>query len=202
MTKEEVAIVGDVHGDALLLEKLLSKVEDFRRIVFVGDLVNRGPDTKNVLNIIVELTSQRHVHIVRGNHELYLSEFLSGGSFLDFALRGGIPTIISYVPEVVGDVREALIEALPDSHKMLLSNAVEEFRQEGLLVKHWDRRAENALEDSSSQVSNTVLVVGHRAQRKAHVKNGVAFLDTGAGNPEGSLSAFLWPSRTFLTVSH
>jgi hypothetical protein len=60
-------IVGDVHGCRVELESLLAAVNFTRhdRLVFVGDLVARGPDSSGVL----ELAQQLGAQAVRGNHE-------------------------------------------------------------------------------------------------------------------------------------
>src|SRR5215472_5244349 len=61
-------IVGDVHGCRRELEDLLEKVEfdsDRDRLVFVGDVVARGPDSRGVLDLIDSLQAA----VVRGNHE-------------------------------------------------------------------------------------------------------------------------------------
>lgn len=60
-------IVGDVHGCLAELRALLAiaSIDRRDRVVFVGDLVGRGPDTKGVLNLVRELNAQA----VQGNHE-------------------------------------------------------------------------------------------------------------------------------------
>lgn len=59
--------IGDVHGCAAELEELLARIapSSADRVVFVGDLVARGPDTRRVLAIARELGAAS----VRGNHE-------------------------------------------------------------------------------------------------------------------------------------
>lgn len=66
-------IVGDVHGCRMELEALLERV-DFRsgdRLVFVGDLVARGPDSIGVL----DLARRSGAIVVRGNHEQKLLDW-------------------------------------------------------------------------------------------------------------------------------
>lgn len=60
-------LIGDVHGCAAELNDLLSKVGVTQgdRVVFVGDLVARGPDSRGVLRLVRELGASA----VRGNHE-------------------------------------------------------------------------------------------------------------------------------------
>lgn len=69
-------IVGDVHGCRLELEALLERV-DFRsgdRLVMVGDLVARGPDSLGVLDVV----RRTGAVVVRGNHEQKLLDARSG----------------------------------------------------------------------------------------------------------------------------
>lgn len=75
-----VDIVGDVHGEIDALENLLGHLgydakgrhEDGRRLVFVGDLTDRGPDSPAVLRKVMELVEADRAQCVIGNHELNL----------------------------------------------------------------------------------------------------------------------------------
>lgn len=60
-------LIGDVHGCAVELSELLERLAPSRsdRVVFVGDLVARGPDSRRVLRIVREIGALS----VRGNHE-------------------------------------------------------------------------------------------------------------------------------------
>ena len=70
MTKRTI-IIGDVHGMDAELEKLLDKVEVKAddEIVFVGDLVDKGPDSPQVVKRVRELAQTHNVVVVEGNHE-------------------------------------------------------------------------------------------------------------------------------------
>jgi hypothetical protein len=63
----QTIVIGDVHGCRSELEALLSKLGPGRTdtLVFVGDLVARGPDSRGVLKLVRELGAQ----VVLGNHE-------------------------------------------------------------------------------------------------------------------------------------
>jgi bis(5'-nucleosyl)-tetraphosphatase (symmetrical) len=68
--KERVIIIGDVHGCLRELEELLGVVcfqEGKDILVFVGDLVRKGPDSKGV----VSLARKYNAKLVKGNHDLY-----------------------------------------------------------------------------------------------------------------------------------
>ena len=73
-------IVGDVHGEIEALENLLARLgyaangahPDGRRLVFVGDLVDRGPDSPAVLRKVRDLVAAGRAQCIAGNHELNL----------------------------------------------------------------------------------------------------------------------------------
>ncbi|WP_028923201.1 polynucleotide kinase-phosphatase [Pseudonocardia acaciae] len=78
-------IVGDVHGCATELEALLAKLgyvdgahPEGRTAVFVGDLVDRGPDTPAVLRRVMDMVDAGAALCVPGNHENKLGRHLSG----------------------------------------------------------------------------------------------------------------------------
>lgn len=197
-----IAVIGDVHGEARKLEALLRLVPA-RHYVFVGDVVNRGPDARTVLETIAQLTKNDNATLVRGNHEATLLSYWSGRTdFVEFALAGGIPTIRSYVPGVTGDVLSAFRIAFPDHHRRVLELALDEFLVRGALVRHWDLHAHNALTTGVDQRSTEqLLIVGHTVVDRAHRIGNIVFLDSGCGTSEGALSAFLLPEQVIVTVS-
>jgi bis(5'-nucleosyl)-tetraphosphatase (symmetrical) len=78
-------VIGDVQGCATELETLLSLVRfnpDVDRVYFVGDLVNRGPDSVAVLRRIKALEEAGAANSVLGNHDFFLIMALEGFSTL------------------------------------------------------------------------------------------------------------------------
>lgn len=74
-------IIGDIHGMLHPLEKLLEAVQrhdDRPRFVFVGDYINRGPDSKAVIDLLLTLDDAR---FLRGNHDDVFDEILHGNSY-------------------------------------------------------------------------------------------------------------------------
>lgn len=94
-----VAVIGDIHGRADLLEKLMGKLakeQPNTKLVFVGDYVDRGPNSRQVLELLQELGDL--AICLTGNHEVMLQEFLddpveSGARWLR---NGGRETLGSY----------------------------------------------------------------------------------------------------------
>jgi len=73
-------VVGDIHGEKQALDSLLNRLgydrhgehRQGRRLVFVGDLVDRGPDSPAVLRLVQQLVERELAQCVVGNHELNL----------------------------------------------------------------------------------------------------------------------------------
>ncbi|MDC1005060.1 metallophosphoesterase [Opitutales bacterium] len=100
-------IIGDVHGyPSLLIEllQILGYEENKgtfvhplgRKIIFVGDLINRGPDTIEVLKIVQKLLSSEQAFAVLGNHEFRLiQQFIKDPTLVEPAIKPFIPWIQS-----------------------------------------------------------------------------------------------------------
>lgn len=71
-------IIGDIHGELSALESLREKLgyrrsgrhPDGRKLVFVGDLIDRGPDSPGVLRTVMEMVEGGYAQCIVGNHEL------------------------------------------------------------------------------------------------------------------------------------
>ncbi|OUS33639.1 serine/threonine protein phosphatase ['Osedax' symbiont bacterium Rs2_46_30_T18] len=84
-------IIGDVHGCALALKLLLVRLgyskrngvyfHPSRKVVFLGDIIDRGPRIREALHLVRDMVDAGNAHIVMGNHEYnYLSYSTSGES--------------------------------------------------------------------------------------------------------------------------
>ncbi len=79
-------LIGDVHGCVDELDALLSRLREEAQptgtpaepLIFLGDLVNKGPDTVGVLERVSELVDAGQAHVVRGNHDDMLSRVWRG----------------------------------------------------------------------------------------------------------------------------
>ena len=66
-----LAIIGDVHGEREALESLLRHLDDRHR-VYLGDLIDRGPDSPGVVRLVSEEVQSGRSTVILGNHELNL----------------------------------------------------------------------------------------------------------------------------------
>jgi serine/threonine protein phosphatase 1 len=104
---ERVYAVGDVHGCLAELDQLLAMIKDdlkehpvkSHHIIFLGDYVDRGPDSAGVINRLIALQkTQTNVVCLKGNHEDKFIEYLNNPKKLApaFFAYGGIETAQSY----------------------------------------------------------------------------------------------------------
>ena len=100
-TPEKLFAIGDVHGCATELRTLLNQLPltPDSTIVFIGDYIDRGPQSKEVVDTILELSRSHRVIPLMGNHESMLLDFLadpqSEGAGM-FIYNGGSATLASY----------------------------------------------------------------------------------------------------------
>ncbi len=93
--------IGDIHGCAPELETLLSRLEISAEtlVIFLGDYIDRGFDSRGVIDLIIDLRKRCEVVALMGNHESMLLDFLEhpesvGAGF--FILNGGSSTLDNY----------------------------------------------------------------------------------------------------------
>lgn len=66
-------IIGDIHGCYKTFKKLLKQIPKNSKIISVGDLVDKGPNSCDVLDLVISLDN---FQMVLGNHELYFIEVM------------------------------------------------------------------------------------------------------------------------------
>jgi len=96
--KKYVAI-GDIHGCAKTLEALLKHLEIYndRVFVFVGDYIDRGPDSKSVVDQLIQFSEEHQCVMLQGNHEYMMLDALFRNNYAGWELNGGQATINSYM---------------------------------------------------------------------------------------------------------
>jgi serine/threonine protein phosphatase 1 len=108
--------VGDIHGRADLLNDLMARIQDDIRddrparpvLVFLGDYVDRGPDSREVLGLLLAHSESMEMVALKGNHEAMILEFLKKPTALEeWRQFGGIETLVSYglIPPLKPDAR-------------------------------------------------------------------------------------------------
>jgi serine/threonine protein phosphatase 1 len=92
--------IGDVHGCLKALEALIHAIEPRAddRIVMLGDYVDRGPDSRGVLDLLIGLRSKCRLVTILGNHDQMMLDALKGGHPYDWFGCGGLEALDSYGP--------------------------------------------------------------------------------------------------------
>jgi serine/threonine protein phosphatase 1 len=97
--------VGDVHGRADLLSDLLMRIDDDLKArpiadsaqVFLGDYIDRGPNSRQVIDLLIVRRRQHNVLFLKGNHEECALQFLRDPTmFSGWRNMGGLSTLVSY----------------------------------------------------------------------------------------------------------
>ena len=204
-----LAIVGDIHGDLYRLQLALADLRVAgRRMIFVGDYINRGPASREV----VELLAQAQQHnpdwiFLEGNHEAMLRGLRKQETSASLFVRaGGGATVLSYVSQ--GDASiDAMLATIPDSHWQFFENLSLYWKSPELIVAHagiprspspWGREdvlfgGNEWLFDGADSPAVRVAF-GHYVQRDGQpfITDNVACVDTGCGSG-GPLTVLLFP---------
>ena len=170
--------IGDIHGCLaplkLLWETIDAQADD--RIIFMGDYVDRGPESKGVIDFLIKL-KERGLNLIflSGNHEekFFLSEMdmTDRAHWLD--AWGGGETLASYGPGGFDDV--------PASHWEFLRKAQAYFETDTHVFVHANLEADAPLDEQlpftlihkkfgspEPHMSGKTMICGHTAQ-KSHV---------------------------------
>jgi serine/threonine protein phosphatase 1 len=131
--------IGDVHGCVDLLERAFASIDNDiaglsnERVVqvFLGDYVDRGPDTKRTLDLLIDRSRDHETVFVRGNHERLMLDFVDRPLILpEWWSVGGAQTLLSYGLSLSSQwkpgeefwLRDALVAAMPESHRVFLAS--------------------------------------------------------------------------------
>lgn len=98
MKKERVFVVGDIHGENKMMEEMLKHWnEEEEQLVFLGDLADRGPDSKETIESAYNLVCQKDAILVKGNHDDMLEKYLEDPEKhqLHYYMNGGETTVHS-----------------------------------------------------------------------------------------------------------
>jgi calcineurin-like phosphoesterase family protein len=134
-----VYAIGDIHGRADLIDQVFRRIDadlaavPVRRAIHVllGDYIDRGPGSREVLDRLIGRGRNHETVCLKGNHEMFVTEFLGNPQSLDEWRRyGGLETLMSYglAPSMKGGAAEqaglaaALERALPDEHRAFLAS--------------------------------------------------------------------------------
>ena len=228
-------VIGDVHGCRAELETLLGTLgyavtrdgegravdathSQGRRVVLVGDLVDRGPDTPGVLRLAMGMVRAGHAFVVSGNHEAKLVRALSRKNVtVSHGLQDSLDQLAKQPDEFVAEVREwmdgLISHYVLDGGRLVVSHA-------GLIEKYHGRasgrvRAFCLYGDTTGETDEyglpvrypwaneyrgkAMVLYGHTPVPTAEWVNNTMCLDTGCVFG-GTLTALRYPEREVVSV--
>ncbi|MFI7614940.1 polynucleotide kinase-phosphatase [Nonomuraea terrae] len=218
-------IVGDVHGCRSELETLLRELgwEGIRHprgrtAVFVGDLVDRGPDTPGVLRLVMDMVEAGTAICVAGNHENKLLRALKGRKVtVAHGLQESLDQLAAQPPEFVERVRGFLAglrshyrldggrlvvahAGLKEAYHGRASGRVRAFALYGDTTGETDEYGLPVRYPWAEEYRGRAMVVyGHTPTIRAEWVNNTICLDTGAVFG-GNLTALRYPERELVRV--
>ncbi len=207
-------IIGDIHGCYASLSSLLDLVADrAETMVFLGDYIDRGPETSRVIDLLLSLQRERRrIVCLKGNHELMLEHFLAGNDHSIYLEVGGEQTLASYGISVELR-REAIRAALPSSHLAFLASLPLHWQDEHAIYVHaglqpgrhlsmqteeWCLWARDRFIHSGHDFGKPV-VFGHTVFKTPLIQANKIGIDTGAAYG-GRLTALLLPEMEWISV--
>jgi serine/threonine protein phosphatase 1 len=133
---ERIFAIGDIHGCYDPLVRLLGRVPiDWTRdrLVFMGDYIDRGPQSFEVIEHLIEL-QKRHPETVflKGNHEQMLADYLSGKDRMTYLYNGGQQTLDSYLRNSSAPGRYPI----PEAHLRFFESLQLMFETENYIFVH------------------------------------------------------------------
>ncbi len=173
--------IGDIHGCCLALEAVLGAISPRRDdlIVTLGDYVDRGLDSRGVLERLIHLGTECRLVPILGNHDEMFLQAIRGEHLSAFLKMGGRTTLESYSISLPPD-----LSRIPTSHVEFLEGCVNHFETEthiflhacylphlGLpdqprLVTRWESLRNGVPEPHAS---GKTVIVGHTSQKEGEL---------------------------------
>jgi len=211
--------IGDIHGCSKTLEKLLDRIapDSDDHLVFIGDYVDRGPDSRAVINRLIQLQKECKCTFLRGNHEEMMLNFLDFRDSELWHINGGDATLASYLS---GD-RDYDI---PDAHVDFIRETALYWDEPDFFFVHAGLKPHMTITENLTHYSSDVflwerahlaaqelawekaVVCGHTPQKEVLNRPRLLCIDTGCvyiSYPGyGVLTAVKLPEREFIQVRY
>jgi serine/threonine protein phosphatase 1 len=208
-------VIGDIHGCYKTLMALLAKISpDPARdaLIFLGDYIDRGPDSQKVIAELLQL-QQKYTNFValKGNHERMFLDFLAGRDREFYLMMGGRSTLKSY-----GLAKKWSPEnknSIPQDHLIFINELFSYWEDEEYIYTHaglqpgihvsqqtpeWLLWARNKFIDSDYDFGKRVIF-GHTPFTTPRIESNKIGIDTGAVF-DGRLTCLILPETEFVSV--
>jgi len=210
LKKKRIYAIGDIHGRLDLLQRLheliLNDANQHRSdqciIIYLGDSIDRGPESKQVIETLIRSPLKQFISIhIKGNHEALLLDFLKDPNNGElWLLNGGLETLKSYGvvtsshQSSYAKLQHSFLKKLPSDHLTFFKSLVLFHIEDNYFFCHGginpDRSLTAQTEDdllwirepflTSTKHFGKIIVHGHSISRKPEIKTNRIGIDTGA----------------------
>lgn len=129
MTHRTLAI-GDIHGCDTALERMIAEIAPTPddEIVVLGDVVDRGPDSRRCIDLLLELQQRCRLVFIKGNHEDMMLDALNYGEWAgSWLVYGGRETLDSYGGEA---------KQISENHREFLESGLDCYETDSTIFVH------------------------------------------------------------------
>src|SRR5665647_3604625 len=217
---KRIFAIGDIHGCNDAFQQMLFveiKIKKQDKIYCIGDYIDRGPESKGVIDTIISLREKGyHIHALRGNHEQMMMDSEQGEeSFEQWYINGGNTTLKSFEVDTY--------TAMPEKYKQFFLNTKYYISANDYIFVHaglnfWrnniyeDKDAMLWIRDFNPQqnvLGNKILIHGHTPKSLHYIlnqKGNCINIDGGCvfnGHKNlGNLVAIALPEKGIIIVSN
>jgi serine/threonine protein phosphatase 1 len=213
--KGKIFAIGDIHGCNNELKRLLSLIDSdplTDKIVFLGDYIDRGPDSRAVIDTVLDFKKTFPDAIcLRGNHEeLFLDSYLNEKNVELYLFNRGASTLHSYGVSIADF---PAVKFLPEEHLQFFTNLPLYYETDDYIFVHAGLRPKISLEEQSpedilwirSEFINSrwdfgkTVIFGHTPLSEPLIEKNKIGIDTGAVYG-GHLTCLELPSLKIIQV--
>ncbi len=200
--------IGDIHGEINKLNKLLKKldIKPDDTVVFLGDYVDRGKHSKEVVEILIELSKFCHCEFLMGNHEYYMLRTIKGlWDRKYYYFDGGEATVKSY----------GSFENVLKLHGEFFNSLKYYYLTDDFLFVHAGIRPDKTLEEQDELDMLVIrfnfighkhklrqkVIFGHTPFTTPHIEDDKIGINTKCGiDSKGKLTAYICNEDKFISV--
>lgn len=205
--KNRLIAIGDIHGEINKLNRLIRNlgIKPYDTAVFLGDYVDRGKHSKEVVERLIELSKICHCEFLMGNHEYYMLKTINGTWEKEYYFYdGGDATVDSY----------GSFENVLKLHGDFYKNLKYYYLTEDFLFVHAGIRPDKTLEEQEVidmlVIRNNFIDHKHKLKQKIiyghtpfvtpYIEDDKIGINTGCGiEPNASLTAYICNENRFIT---
>lgn len=173
MPQRNIFAIGDIHGCAQQLVTLMDRIPYDRKrdtLIFLGDYINRGPDSKGVLDTLLELKEHcTDIYFLKGNHEQELLEYSATGHVDSLrALRAmGVEATVESYGARIRSLKG--LSCFPPQHRDFLNNLKFFHLKDEYLFIHADINEELLrcpIQESEDRMQRNIMETGLLSSRR------------------------------------